>query len=168
VTFGALDVAFPAFGVLHGSSALGGPMAAALAFGSALGGLLYGLRPHTLGTPRRSFLVLSFLQALTCVPVLLVTDVPQMFVAAAVAGICVAPLGTVRNQLVQRTMPAGTGAEAFTWMALSITVGAAAGSAIAGPLVEAGGWEAGAVLACAVPVTGATLAFLRRDALRAG
>ncbi len=163
-SFGALDVALPAFGALHGNSAIGGPLAATLALGSAIGGLAYGLRPH--GSPRRAFLGLGPLQALTCVPILLVATVPEMFVAACFAGLCVAPLTTVRNQLVQLTMPSGTGAEAFTWMGLSITVGASAGSALAGPLVEAGGWRAGAIVACAVPAAAAALAVARRGALR--
>lgn len=63
-------------------------------------------------------------------------------------------------------MPPGTGAEAFTWMGLSITVGASAGSALAGPLVEAGGWRAGAIVACAAPAAGAALAFAQHRALR--
>jgi MFS family permease len=167
VTFGALDVSLPAFGTLHGSSALGGPLAASLALGSALGGLAYGLRPNALGSPRRAFLALGFLQVLACLPVLAVATIPEMFVAAALAGICVAPSGSVRNQLVQETMPAGTGAEAFTWMGLAITVGASAGAAVAGPLVESGGWRAGAVVACAVPAAGAVLALVRRRDLRA-
>ena len=166
VTFGALDVALPAFGVTHGSSALGGPLTAALAFGSALGGLAYGLRPHLFGSIRRALFVLTPLQALACLPILAVASVPQMFVAAALAGLCVAPIATVRNQLVPEVMPPGTGTEAYTWMGLAITVGASAGAAFAGPLVEAGGWRAGAVLACVVPAAGAALAFARRSALR--
>ncbi|MFN8215574.1 MAG: hypothetical protein U0R71_03165 [Solirubrobacterales bacterium] len=166
VTFGALDVALPAFGVVHGNSALGGPFAAALAFGSALGGLAYGLRPQMLGGPHRAFFVLTPLQVIACLPVLGVTTIPQMFAAAALAGLFVAPIGTVRNQLVPEVMPPGTGTEAYTWMGLAITVGASAGSAIAGPLVQAGGWRAGAVVACVFPAAGAVLAFARRRALR--
>jgi MFS family permease len=164
-TFGALDVALPAFGTLHGSSALGGPFAAALAVGSAIGGILYGARPHRLGTPVRAFLILGAAQALTCLPILLAATIPEMFAAAAFAGICVAPLITVRNQLVQVAKPAGTGTEAFTWMGLSLTLGASAGSALAGPLVEAGGWRAGAVAACAIPALGAAFALARRQIL---
>ncbi len=167
VTFGALDVALPAFGTLHGNSALGGPMAATLALGSAVGGIVYGLRPHTLGSPRRAFLALGAFQVLTCLPILGVATVPEMFVAAAIAGLCVAPLGTVRNQLVQETMPPGTGAEAFTWMGLAITVGASLGAAVAGPVVQAHGWRAGALIACALPAVGAALAFLGRRSLPA-
>lgn len=160
--FGALDVALPAFGAEHGSAALGGPFAAALAVGSALGGIAYGARPHFFGSPTRSFLLLGGLQALTCLPILLVASIPAMFLAAALAGICVAPLITVRSQLTGLGKLAGTGTEAFTWLSLAITVGASAGSALAGPLVESGGWHAGAIAACAITAAGALLAFAGR------
>ncbi len=164
-TFGALDVALPAFGVVHGSAALGGPFAAALAFGSLLGGVAYGARPRALGTPRRSLLRLSAAQAALVLPLLIGPAVPAMFVLAALAGICVAPLISVRTELVRELLPSGTGAEAFTWTTLSIAVGASAGSAIAGPLVEAGGWRAGIALACAAPVAGFLGTFARRHLL---
>jgi MFS family permease len=164
--FGALDVTLPAFGALHGSSALGGPFAAALAVGSMIAGIVYGSRPHSLGPALRAFLLLSALQALTCLPLLLVGSIPQMFLAAALAGSCVAPLVTVRNQLTRDSAPLGTGTEAFTWGGLAITLGASSGSVLAGPLVEAGGWRAGAVVACALPAVGAAVALLGRDALR--
>jgi MFS family permease len=153
-TFGALDVALPAFGVEHGSSALGGAFAAALALGSAAGGIVFGARPHRLGGPRRAFTVLRVLQVLTCLPLLLAPSVPAMLVLAALAGISIAPLVTVRNQLAHEVAPPGTGTEAFTWLALSVVFGASAGSALAGPLVQAGGWRLGVGLACLLPALG--------------
>jgi MFS family permease len=164
-TFGSLDVALPAFGALHGHSALGGPFAASLAVGSAFGGIFYGARPHSFGAPARALLVLGVLLALTTAPILLAATIPEMFIAATLSGVFVAPLVTVRNQLAQESMPPGTGTEAFTWLGLSLTLGASAGAAVAGPLVEAGGWRAGAVLACAVPVVGVALVLANRSAL---
>jgi hypothetical protein len=49
-SFGALDVALPAFGASHGGSALGGLFAAALSTGSMLGAVLFGLAG---GAPRQ-------------------------------------------------------------------------------------------------------------------
>ena len=167
VAFGALDVALPAFGAAHGSSALGGPFAASLAIGSAIGGVAYGARPHAFGSPVRTFFLLGAAQALSCLPILLVASVPEMFLAAVLAGVCVAPLITVRNQLARDGMLAGTGTEAFTWLGLSITLGASLGSALAGPLVEAGGWRAGAGLSCAVPSFAICLAYAGRGLLAA-
>lgn len=164
-TFGALDVALPAFGATHGSSALGGPFTAALALGSAIGGIAYGARPHFLGSPTRAFLRLGHLQALTCLPILLAATVPEMFLAAALAGVCVAPLITVRNQLGQTDRLAST--EAFTWLTLSLTLGAAASSILAGALVEAGGWRAGAGAAFFIPALASAIAYIGRGALPA-
>src|SRR5581483_11339291 len=43
LTFGVLDVAFPAFARTHGSSATAGILLSAFAVGSWVGGFLYGL-----------------------------------------------------------------------------------------------------------------------------
>lgn len=47
----------------------------------------------------------------------------------------------------------------------SVVVGASAGSALAGPLVEAGGWRTGVVLAAALPALGLPLILARRHLL---
>jgi MFS family permease len=162
-TFGVLDVTLPAFGAHHGATALGGPFAAALALGSGIGGLAFGARPGIFGPPRRSLIVLAVLMVLTCLPLPVATGVPEMFVFAALAGLTIAPQVTVRNQIVQNTLVAGTATEAFTWLALAITVGASIGSALVGPLVETAGWRAGALVAVALPAAAALVVFARRD-----
>ena len=162
-TFGALDVTLPAFGAHHGAAALGGPFAAALAFGSGAGGIAYGLRPGAFGPPRRSLILLGGLMVLTCLPLPAATSIPEMFVFAAIAGITLAPQITVRNQVIQSTLVQGTATEAFTWVALATTVGASIGSALVGPLVEAAGWRAGAVVAVALPAVATLIVFVRRD-----
>jgi MFS family permease len=164
-TFGALDVALPAFGVVHGSAALGGPLGASLAFGSALGGIAYGLRPRALGPPRQAFLRLAGLQGALVLPLLLAPSVAAMFFLAALAGVCVAPLISSRSELVREALPPGTGNEAFSWVTVSIGVGASIGSALAGPLVEAGGWRAGVAIACAFPTAGFLGTWGRRHVL---
>jgi MFS family permease len=161
-TFGALDVTLPAFGAHHGAAALGGPFAAALAFGSGVGGIAYGLRPGAFGPPRRALILLGGLMVLTCLPLPAATSIPEMFVFAAVAGVTLAPQITVRNQVVQNTLVAGTATEAFTWLALATTVGASIGSALVGPLVQAAGWRAGALVAVALPAVATLVVFARR------
>jgi MFS family permease len=162
-TFGALDVMLPAFGAHHGATALGGPFAAALAFGSGVGGIAYGARPAVFGRPRRALIVLGGLMVLTCLPLPAATSIPEMFVFAAIAGVTLAPQITVRNQVVQNTLVQGTATEAFTWLALATTIGASLGSALVGPLVEAAGWRAGAVVAVVLPAVAALIVFARRD-----
>lgn len=162
-TFGALDVMLPAFGAHHGAAALGGPFAAALAFGSGAGGIAYGARPGIFGPPRRALIVLGGLMVLTCLPLPAATGIPEMFVFAALAGITLAPQITVRNQVIQNTLVAGTATEAFTWVALATTVGASVGSALVGPLVEAAGWRAGAIVAVLLPAVAWLIVLARRD-----
>jgi MFS family permease len=162
-TFGALDVTLPAFGAHHGAAALGGPFAAALALGSGLGGIAYGARPGVFGPPRRSLVLLGGLMVLTCLPLPAATGIPEMFVFAALAGVTLAPQITVRNQVIQDTLVAGTATEAFTWISLASTVGASIGSALVGPLVEAAGWRAGAVVAVVLPAVATLVVLARRD-----
>jgi MFS family permease len=166
-TFGALDVTLPAFGAHHGAAALGGPYAATLAFGSGVGGLLYGARPGLFGPPPRALALLGVLMTLTCLPLPAATTIPEMFVFAAIAGLCIAPQITVRNQIVQSKLVAGTVTEAFTWLALATTAGASIGSALVGPLVEAAGWRAGALVAVALPALATVVVLARRDLIAA-
>ena len=163
--FGALDVTLPAFGAAHGASALGGPLSAAVAGGSALGGIAFGARPRVLGPPPRAVVRLGAIMILTCLPLVFATAVPEMFVFAALAGLCIAPQITVRNNLATGSLQAGTATEAFTWLSLSATLGASAGAAAVGPLVEAEGWRAGAIVAALAPAAATAVLFLRRDLL---
>jgi MFS family permease len=163
--FGALDVTLPAFGAAHGASALGGPLTAAFASGSALGGIAFGARPTVLGPPPRAIVKLGGLTVLTVLPLVFATAVPEMFVFAVIAGITIAPQFTVRNNLAQAKVPAGTATEAFTWITLSITVGASAGAAMVGPLIEAQSWRTGAIVAAAMAAMATLTLFLRRELL---
>jgi MFS family permease len=163
--FGAIDVTLPAFGAHFGSSALGGPLTAALATGSALGGLAWGARPGIFGPPPRAVVKLGGIMVLTCLPLIFATAVPEMFLFAALAGTCIAPQITVRNSLANTTLAAGTVTEAFTWLSLASTIGASAGAAAVGPLVQAQGWRAGAICVALMPGVATGVLFLRRDLL---
>jgi MFS family permease len=164
-TFGALDVTGPAFGAAHGSSALGGPFGASLALGSALGALIYGAAPERFGTPAQATVRLALFQPLICLPLLLAPTVGVMLALGVLAGTFIAPTITARTQIGREAMPPGTGTEVFTWLSLSLMIGASAGSAIAGPIVQAGGWRAGVVLAAALPALGLPFLLARRGLL---
>jgi predicted MFS family arabinose efflux permease len=163
--FGALDVTLPAFGAHYATAAIGGPLTAALAGGSAIGGIAWGARPGIFGPPPRAVVRLGGLMVLTCLPLVFATAVPEMFVFAALAGVCIAPQITVRNNLAATSAEMGTVTEAFTWLALASTIGASAGAAAVGPLVEAQGWRAGAICAAVLPAVATLVLFLRRDLL---
>jgi MFS family permease len=162
-SFGALDVSLPAFGAHHGAAALGGPLTAALATGSALGGIAFGLRPSAFGRPQRAVVRLGALMTLSYLPLVFATEVPEMFVFAAISGLCIAPQITVRNNLAQSSVADGNVVEAFTWLSLAATVGASAGAAAVGPLVEAEGWRSGAIVAVAMTAAATLTLFTRRE-----
>jgi MFS family permease len=164
-TFGALDVTGPAFGAAHGSSALGGPFGASLALGSALGALAYGSAPGRFGTPAQATVRLALFQPLICLPLLLAPTVGVMLALGVLAGTFIAPTITARTQIAREAMPPGTGTEVFTWLSLSLMIGASAGSAVAGPIVQAGGWRAGVVLAAVLPALGLPFLLARRRLL---
>ena len=166
-TFGVLDVTGPAFGAAHGSSALGGPVGASLALGSALGAVVYGSAPGRFGTPAQFTVRLALFQPLICLPLLLAPTAGVMLALGVLAGTFIAPTITARTQIGREAMPSGTGTEVFTWLSLSIMIGAGAGSALAGPIVQAGGWRAGVVLAAALPALGLPFLLARRGLLTA-
>lgn len=151
-SFGALDVSLPAFGAAHGSSALGGLFAASLSVGSMLGAVAFGLLASRLGMLREASLRLAFYQPLVIAPLLLAGSPAMLVPLAVLAGSFAAPMLTLRSRVAELTMPDGTGTETFTWLLLTVMVGASASSAIAGPLIQAGGWRLGVVLAITVPL----------------
>ncbi|HYQ79029.1 MAG TPA: MFS transporter [Solirubrobacterales bacterium] len=165
ITFGVLDVVLPAFGAEHGNSALGGPFVAATATGSAIGALVYGSQAHRFRTPAQGSVAMAIYQPLVVLPLLLADSNLAMFLLAPLTGSYIAPATNLRNQIAQAAMPPGTGTEAFTWLALSLTVGASAGAALAGPLVQANGWQAGVLLAAGLPALCIPVILLRRELL---
>jgi MFS family permease len=164
-SFGALDVALPAFGSAHGSSALGGLFAASLSVGSMLGAVAFGLLAARLGMLREASMRLAVYQPLVIAPLLLATGPLVLVPLAVLAGSFAAPMLTLRSRVAELTMPDGTGTEAFTWLLLAVMVGASASSALAGPLIEAGGWRTGVVQAVAVPLLALPLLFAGRRLL---
>jgi MFS family permease len=165
VTFGVLDVVFPAFGADHGNSALGGPFVAAAAAGSAIGALLYGWQSHRFRNPAQGSVAVAIYQPLVVIPLLLADSNLAMFLLAPLTGSYIAPASNLRNQIAQAAMPPGTGTEAFTWLALSLTVGASGGAALAGPLVQSSGWQAGVLLAAGLPALCIPVILSRREVL---
>jgi MFS family permease len=150
-TFGALDVALPAFGASHGSSAMGGLFTALLGIGSVIGAFVYGVHSSRLGDLRQGNVRLAIAQPLLSLPLLLASTPVAMIVPAVLAGGYAAPILTVRSRIAQISMPPGTGTETFTWLLLAVMVGVSTGSLTAGPLVESSGWRLGVAAAIAVP-----------------
>jgi MFS family permease len=164
VAFGALEVSLPAFADSEGEAALGGVLIAVWSAGSLAGGLLYGARAR-----RRPLEQVHLLLALALpfgfLPVLAAPSVAVMALLVIPAGLCIAPLIATRNELVGNVAVAGARTESYTWPVTALVGGISLGSALAGTLVESGGWREGAVLGAAAATAGAFVAVARRRTL---
>lgn len=167
ISFGAIEVALPAFALEHGEKAeIAGVLLSVMAVSSVLGGIWYGSRSWSSPVVER-FIVLHVLLAVGTLPLLLATSIPMMAVMAAIAGLTLAPSAAAGYLLIDHVAPPGTATEATTWMMTANVAGAAAGAALAGVIVEASSARWALVLACAGPVVGAIVSVAMRNTLRA-
>jgi MFS family permease len=165
ISFGALEVAMPAFAVEHGEKAeLAGVLLSVMAVGSVLGGVWYGARQWSSGVVER-FIVLHVVLALTTLPLLLADSIPLMAGMAVIAGLALAPSAAAAYLLIDYVAPPGTTTEATTWMMTSNVAGAAGGAALAGVIVEAANARWAIALACAGPLIGAVVSVALRRTL---
>jgi MFS family permease len=166
VSFGALEVALPAFAEAEGSRGAVGPLITVWALGSLIGGLWYGGRSWS-SPPEKRFLVLMGLLVLGSAPLPFAPSIGAMGFVLLLTGMAIAPLTTVEYALVDRLAPPGTETEAYSWQIVAVVMGAAAGSLVAGLLIEKASLEwalATAGIACAA---GFLVALARRRSLRA-
>jgi MFS family permease len=161
---GSIEVAIPAFTHAEGQDELGGVLLALWSLASAVGGLVFGARADR-GETRTMFLRIAVIFPLTCVPLALVTSPLGAAAAVIIAGLPIAPLIATRNELLAVLTPGTTATEAFTWLMTALVAGLAAGSAVAGALVEAQGWEAAVLAGIAVALAGAFASVGARRAL---
>lgn len=170
VALGSITVAGVAYADDQGRESVYGWLMAALGLGALLGGAVYGARQWA-GAPERRLRSIVALLALCYLPLVLTPGVVAMTALAALAGVFLAPAIACSFIVVDRHAPRGTVTEAFSWLVTTIGVGAAAGTAVAGPAVELGGtaWSfavagAGGVAALAVLLaTGKVLALPGRE-----
>ncbi|MFD3411503.1 MFS transporter [Streptomyces cyaneofuscatus] len=137
LALGSITVAGVAYADDHGRESVYGWLMAALGLGALIGGLGYGARQWA-GAPERRLRVIVGLLALGYLPLTLTPSVPVMTALAALAGVFLAPAIACSFIVVDRHAPRGTVTEAFSWLVTTFGVGAAAGTAAAGPAVELG------------------------------
>jgi MFS family permease len=165
ISFGALEVALPAFAEEEGSRGAVGPLITLWALGSLIGGLWYGGRTWHMSVEKR-FVILMGLLALGSAPLPFAPSIGVMGVLLVLTGLAIAPLATTEYALVARLAPAGTITEAYSWQIAANVMGAAVGSILAGLLAESAGVEwalATAGIACAA---GFVVALAGRRSLR--
>jgi MFS family permease len=152
-----------------------GVLFACIAGGSTVGGLWYGSR-HWSGPERRRLpIALAGVSVgLAAVAVLLggldgVVRRPPLAVLAVllvVAGMCIAPGLIAISNLVDGLSPRSRLSEAQAWVSTMYTAGGAAGTALAGLLVDTGGPGRGFVGACVLVFAGMLAATAGQPLLR--
>ena len=162
---GTVEVAIPAFSETVGSAALAGVLLALWSLASGVSGLAFGARPPQRGL-LEVYLVATLLFPLLCLPLALASSPVAMGVLVLAAGAPIAPLISTRNQLVADLAPAGTGTEAFSWLMTSLIAGISLGTAVAGGVTEASGWEAAVLVGVVVALAGSAGSYVWRGALR--
>ena len=154
---GVCEVTLPAFSRAHGAAAAAGLLLAAWALGSGLGGLAYGALPRR-PSLRRTHLAVAAALPLSLLPLAAAPSVAVMALLVLPAGCCIAPLLATRNELVGRVAPPGARTEAYTWPVTAFVGGLAAGSALAGTLVQGPGWRVALLAAVGFAAVGALVA----------
>ncbi|WOX25365.1 MFS transporter [Streptomyces solicathayae] len=148
IALGSITVAGVAYADDHGDSSVYGWLMAALGLGALIGGVFYGARQWA-GAPERRLRVIVALLALGYLPLILTPGVVAMTVLSGVAGVFLAPALACGFIVVDRHAPRGTVTEAFSWLVTTFGVGAALGTAVAGPAVELSGTSASFAVAAA-------------------
>lgn len=141
MALGSIAVAGVAYADDHGNQAVYGWLMAALGLGALVGGVFYGGRQWA-GAPERRLRMLVALLAVGYLPLMLTPGPVAMAGLAALSGVFLAPALACSFIVVDRHAPAGTVTEAFSWLVTFFGVGAAIGTAVAGPVVELGGTAA--------------------------
>jgi MFS family permease len=143
---GSIAVAAVAYADDHGGGMVPSFLLSALGLGALLGGVCYGAR-HWPGAPERQLRLLAVGLAVCYPPLCLVPGVVLMTALAGLAGVFLAPLLACSFVVVDRHAPSGTVTEAFSWLVTAFGVGAAAGTAAAGPAAQYGGAASGFAVA---------------------
>ena len=139
LSFGLLEVGYPAYATALGLPALGGVLLAINAVGSALGGALYG-GLHFKAPVERQFACTVGLMAIPLLLHAVLVDYAIPFaVVAFLAGVLIAPSVAAQSVLVSRLAPSHYATEAFTWSSTFIVSGLGAGMALGGLLVDSVG-----------------------------
>ncbi|MFF4093620.1 MFS transporter [Streptomyces sp. NPDC001834] len=138
LALGSITVAAVAYADDQGRQSVYGWLMAALGLGALAGGAVYGARQWA-QAPERRLRFLVALLALGYLPLTLTPGVVAMTALAALAGVFLAPSIACSFIVVDRHAPRGTVTEAFSWLVTTFGVGAAVGTAVAGPAVERGG-----------------------------
>ncbi|NUO98573.1 MAG: MFS transporter [Nonomuraea sp.] len=133
--FGSLQVGVTSITTALHDPAAAGPVYGVFSGASMLGGLLYGAIRWRPAARTRLVAGLALLAVATSA-FTLAGAVPHLYVAAALAGLVIAPVVITGYTLIDGLVDAEVRTEAFTWLNGAIALGIAAGSSVAGQLVD--------------------------------
>ena len=167
ISLSVIDVGMVAFARERGSPGAAGPLLALFATGSMLAGLAYGARQWRAPPDLRSLVATGALCAGT-VPILLADGIGAMALSVAISGVGIAPALIASSTLVEELVPRAALVEGLTWVVTALTVGAAAGAALAGVAIDLAGSRAAFAVAGAAGLVSVIVAVIGRGSLRRG
>jgi MFS family permease len=167
-SFGAVEVAMPAFAELHGVRVDAGILLSTLALGSLAGGVVFGTRT----TPRSAVRRMKWglvLCGVAILPLLAAPSLALMAVLMALSGVPIAPTFAAQYLLLDALAVPGAATETFAWNTTATFVGAAVGNAAGGAVIAAASYRASLALGIAFALLSGALAFTlaRRGSLTA-
>lgn len=157
LAFGSIDILAPALAEGAGRPELAGVVLGAFAFGSAVGGFVYGSRSWPSTRIARLQIMAITITGTFSLLVFGVGRLGLFIVLAALTGLLIAPMVVILFALVDDLAPSSVVTEALAWVNTAITLGAAVGSGAAGALVERFGVTQ-AILGGAMGLGGAAVA----------
>jgi MFS family permease len=160
IGLGICEVALPAFSTDHGAAHQAGLLLAVWSMGSAAGGIVYGAVPRP--SLQRVHIAVSVLLPLSLLPLALAPSLGTMALLVIPAGMFISPLLATRNELIGWVAPDDARTEAYSWPQTAFVGGIAAGSAIAGGIVEAATPAPAFLVAGGIAALGAVIAVARR------
>ncbi len=165
IVLSVIDLGMVAFARERGIAGAAGPLLALFATGSMLAGLAYGAREWRT-SPDRRFLVATAALCVGTVPILLANGIVAMALSVAIAGVGIAPALISTSTLVEALVHRAALTEGLTWVVTALTVGAAAGAALAGVAIDLAGSRAAFSVAFAAGVISVLITVIGREPLR--
>jgi len=161
--FATIDLSTVDFAQEHGHKPLAGFILGCYAAGSAVGGIWYGSRTWRAPVHQRFAVTLCLVVAGTAT----FWAMPGLAVLAVViffCGFAISPTLIAGFSLIDGQAAAGRRTEGLTWLTSAISVGVAAGSAVAGHLVDLGGarWGYWFAASCGTGAVATCLLGLRK------
>jgi MFS family permease len=164
---GVLEVSLVAFADQADRKALAGALIAALAVGSMLAGVLWGVVPWRSELRRRLGYTLAAL-AVGTIPLVLTGNLWLMMVFVFLAGTAVSPSLISAFTLTERLVPSAAVTEGFTWLGTAVGLGVALGAGLSGKLVDLAGANTAFSVATVAAAAAAVVVLAGQNALDEG